>query len=179
MHTFIYKRTHCGDPNPEGQFGVPGDCMGEKRGLDFDAVIGVGGQSAKPKSLVRMVNWIGIGPHKRAEPGLRGPVVTFDHFLLFSPEGGEPAKKLAEFAPALEARLYENSKHFLMNDLSEAEQAEVEKILARAKNAPPSSADGAGPVTPSKGCRPRTPLEKSTKGCSSRPARRPAARTKC
>jgi len=179
MRTFIYKRTHCGDPDPEGRFGIHA-CMGEKRGLDFAAVIGVGGKTAKPEALVRKVNWIGIGAHESGEFNEKDgwPIITFEHFLLFSPEGGEPAMELAELAPELAARLYADSKHFLMNDLSETEQGEVEKILARAKHAPPS-ADGAAPVTTSKGCLSRTPPEKSIKGCSSRPAPRPAARTKC
>jgi len=169
MRTLIYKRTHKGDPDPEGRFGIHG-CMKRVRAWPFEAVIGVGGIGAEPKShgLDRKVNWIGIGAHKTGAENRDGwPIVTFDHFLLFSPEGGEPARELAELAPALAARLYENSKHFLMNDLRPLEQGEVEKILALAEKAPLSSADGAGPVTTSGGCVPRAPPAKSIKGCSS------------
>lgn len=88
MRTLIYKRTHPGDPDAEGRFGIQ-DCMGRVRTWGFDAVIGVGGIGAEPEShgLARKVNWIGIGPHKRVETGKRGPVVTFDHFLLFESDG--------------------------------------------------------------------------------------------
>ena len=42
MRTLIYKRTHLGDPDLFGTFGI-NDCMGEVRARQFDAVIGVGG----------------------------------------------------------------------------------------------------------------------------------------
>lgn len=179
MRTLIYKRTHCGDPDPEGRFGI-NTCMGKVRTWLFEAVIGVGGISAKPKSLVRKVNWIGIGAQPSGKFDKRGdPIITFKKFLLFSPEGGEPAKELRELAPALAARLYKDSKHFLMNDLSLVEQGEVDKILALAKDADRSSAEVASPVTTSGGCVPRPPSPKAIKGCSCRLAPRPAARTKC
>jgi len=40
MNTLIYKRTHRGDPNESGVFGV-WNCMGQIRGWEFDAVIGM------------------------------------------------------------------------------------------------------------------------------------------
>lgn len=42
MRILIYKRTHVGDPDDSGRFGLY-NCMGRVRGYDFDAVIGVGG----------------------------------------------------------------------------------------------------------------------------------------
>ena len=39
MRTLIYKRTHPGDPGPEGQFGIHG-CMGQVRTWGFEAVVG-------------------------------------------------------------------------------------------------------------------------------------------
>jgi len=65
MRTLIYKRTHPGDPDGKGQFGIHG-CMGRVRTWRFEAVIGVGGTGAEPRShgLDGKVNWIGIGPHK-------------------------------------------------------------------------------------------------------------------
>ena len=79
MRTLIYKRTHHGDPDVTGQFGIY-DCMGRVRAWNFEAVIGVGGVGAEPTShgLDGKVNWIGIGPHRRAVVGKRGPIVTFD-----------------------------------------------------------------------------------------------------
>ena len=47
MRVLVYKRTHLGDPG-DGVFGSS-DCMGRVRGLKFNAVIGVGGASARPR----------------------------------------------------------------------------------------------------------------------------------
>jgi hypothetical protein len=44
MNTLVYKRTHTGDPDESGIFGIH-DCMGQVRGWNFGAVIGVGGKS--------------------------------------------------------------------------------------------------------------------------------------
>ncbi len=163
MRTLIYKRTHPGDPDAEGRFGID-DCMGQVRTWGFEAVIGVGGIGAKPEShgLARKVNWIGIGPH-RTEAGKRGPIVTFDHFLLHE-SGGPSFEKLA---PQLARRMYSKNVRKLIDSLDPGEREEIEKILALAKDAPPSSAGGASRVTTSKKCVPRTPPAKAIKGCSS------------
>lgn len=47
MRILAYKRTHTGDPDANGVFGV-NDCMGRVRSLEFDAVIGVGGLVRSP-----------------------------------------------------------------------------------------------------------------------------------
>ena len=62
MRTLIYKRTHHGDPDATGQFGIH-DCMGRGRAWDFEAVIGVGGVGPEPRSqgLDCKVNWIILG----------------------------------------------------------------------------------------------------------------------
>ena len=49
MRTLIYKRTHIGDPDATGCFGIR-DCMGSVRSHDFNAVIGVGGIGREPES---------------------------------------------------------------------------------------------------------------------------------
>ena len=49
MRTFIYKRTHKGDPDKRGRFGI-NDCMGRDRSFDFNAVIGVGGIGIQAKA---------------------------------------------------------------------------------------------------------------------------------
>lgn len=69
MRTLVYKRTHNGDPDAEGRFGIH-DCMGQVRAYGYEAVIGVGGVGDEPEEcgIARRVNWIGIGPHK-AEVG--------------------------------------------------------------------------------------------------------------
>lgn len=122
------------------------------------------------------VNWIGIGPHK-VEVEKRGPLVTFDHFLQF----GADAPGFLDLAPKLAGRMYANNVRLVMNDVSTDEQKEIEAILALAKDAPPSGADGArgvaGPAAPRpsargpavrKGgnCRPAS-VAKPVKGCSS------------
>jgi hypothetical protein len=66
-HAHLQANSH-GDPDPEtGQFGIH-DCMGRVRTWDFEAVIGVGGLSAKPRSLAGKVNWIGIGRRRGDRP---------------------------------------------------------------------------------------------------------------
>lgn len=82
MKTLVYKRTHIGDPDENGILGI-NDCLGRIRSCDFEAAIGIGGTSSHPRA-VRIngkVNWIGIGSQKGAIHG-RGPLVTFDHFVL-------------------------------------------------------------------------------------------------
>jgi hypothetical protein len=100
MRTFIYKRTHKGDPDKNGCFGI-WDCMGKDRGFHFDAVIGVGGIGAEPKAvgIDRKVNWIGIGSQKKRDSQKRGPLVTFEQFVLFEEKGVD----LRAVAPRLAA----------------------------------------------------------------------------
>lgn len=52
-------RTHNGDPDRFGRFGM-NDCMGRVRARQFDAVVGVSGIGAEPKSveIAGKVNWI-------------------------------------------------------------------------------------------------------------------------
>lgn len=73
MRTLIYKRTHTGDPDASGCFGIC-DCMGRVRAMDFDAVIGIGGigSEAKGAGIAGKITWIGIGAHKEVGDG-RGP----------------------------------------------------------------------------------------------------------
>lgn len=133
MKTLVYKRTHSGDPDEQGRFGVH-DCMGGVRGWDYEAVIGVGGTGDEPRrwGIAEKLTWIGIGPH-RAPGTLRGPLVTFDHFLYYGPKG----PRLADFAPALAEHIYGLNVRTLMN-FTELERTEVDSVLALARNAPPS-----------------------------------------
>src|SRR4051812_47342430 len=102
MRTLIYKRTHHGDPDASGRFGVY-DCMGSVRRWHYDAVIGVGGVGPEARShgLDGRVNWIGIGPHKLRVAAKWGPLVTFDHFVFYGSRGPE----LEKLAPLLAGRL--------------------------------------------------------------------------
>ena len=164
MRTLIYKRTHPGDPDAKGRFGIH-DCMGQVRSWDFKAVIGVGGISAEPEShgLDRKVNWIGIGPSTWPAPGKRGPLVTFEHFRLYDADG----PSFQKLAPQLAHRMYSKNVRVLMVDIDAGEWGKVKKILDLAIDAPSSSGDGADRVRTAKRCVPRTSSAKSIKGCSS------------
>jgi hypothetical protein len=134
MRTLIYKRTHLGDPDSSGTFGIR-DCMGQVRAWQFDAVIGIGGTGewARETGIAAKLTWIGIGPHK-THGWRRGPLVTFDHFLDLGPHG--PLFSL--LAPQLAAHMYGNNVRLVMDSLSDTERLEVSRVLQLAKTAPPS-----------------------------------------
>jgi hypothetical protein len=138
VRTFIYKRTHKRDPDSWGRFGIE-DCMGSLRSCEFDAVIGIGGICAwaRAEGISRKLNWIGIGPKKHSFSGMRGPLVTFDHFLLFEEDGVD----FHTLAPTLARRLYfAKAARFVFSDgFNRTEKAEVNRILRLAKSAPPSA----------------------------------------
>lgn len=87
MKVLIYKRTHKGDPNEEGVFGIH-DCMGRIRNGNYDAVIGIGGNSPwKGQTEIKYkINWIGLEPKKRVSLK-RGKIVVFAHFELYDEKG--------------------------------------------------------------------------------------------
>lgn len=133
MRILVYKRTHPGDPDDLGRFGIH-DCMGRVRRREFDAVIGVGGIGAESSShaLDGKVNWIGIGPRK-CERGLRGPIVTFERFVLFESRG----PSFLELAPTLSRRMYGRNARTVM-PFDPIELREVHCILKLASKAKPS-----------------------------------------
>lgn len=137
VRTLIYKRTHKGDPDASGWFGLR-DCMGRVRNMDFDCVIGIGGagSDAQLSGIAGKLNWIGVGAHKVPSNG-RGPVVWFDHFVLFDELGEE----LWKLAPKLARRMYASpGPRFKIDiDLSPAEKQEIQKILEIAKKKVASS----------------------------------------
>jgi hypothetical protein len=136
MKTLVYKRTHNGDPDVLGQFGIR-DCMKTVRAWGYEAVIGVGGIGPEPrqKGIAEKLTWVGIGPHRAGRPDR--PLVTFDHFLYF----GEDGPRVDKYAPSLASHIYGRNVRTLMS-FTGGEQAEVNSILALAKNAPPSKALG-------------------------------------
>jgi hypothetical protein len=103
-NTLVYKRTHRGDPDKSGTFGI-NDCMGRVRTWPFDAVIGVGGKmpDAGHEDIANKINWVGIKPRIAAN-GLRGPILKFEYFLLLESEGPE----LKTFAPDLFRYMFED-----------------------------------------------------------------------
>lgn len=126
MPTLVYKRTHHGDPDSLGLFGIR-DCMGSVRSWAFDWVIGVGGQGAEAESndIARKLNWIGVGAHKTYVRGMDDPIVTFDQFRDF----GTGGPLLQPIAPNLARRMYEKRARAMV-DFSPMELAEIKKILA-------------------------------------------------
>ena len=136
MRTLIYKRTHTGDPDASGHFGIC-DCMGRVRAMDFDAVIGIGGigHEAQVAAIAGKLTWIGIGAHRAISNG-RGPQVTFDKFVLFDRKG----KELSDIAPTLARRFYLNHgpRYVFDENLSDVEKVETRRILRLAQGGPSS-----------------------------------------
>ena len=138
MRTLIYKRTHTGDPDAAGRFGIHG-CMGRVRRWSFDAVIGIGGLGEEPSrhGIDGRITWIGIGPHETLAEDARGPLVTFDHFLLLDTRG----PLLYDHAPHLAKHMYDGRVRVLLEPTAK-EAKEIARILCLARNAPASSTVG-------------------------------------
>ena len=132
MRTYLYKRTHAGDPDERGRLGVY-DCIVSKRSLDFDSVIGIGGigQEAKSHNLDGKLTWIGIGRHDSDES-----ILTFDHFVLWDAAGPD----FAEIAPLLAARMLQRYAPRGLINFNAQEQLEIDQLLELAKHASPSPA---------------------------------------
>lgn len=135
-NTLIYKRTHRGDPDKSGVFGVH-DCMGQVRGWSFDAVIGIGGESprADHKDIAHKINWIGMDP-KKTKTGKRGPHVTFKYFCLYEEKGQD----LKTRAPKLFKYMFrdKNVRVVMSRSLPCNIQKEITKILRGAEKCPKS-----------------------------------------
>lgn len=127
--------THAGDPDPATGVWGGSYCMGQVRGYEFDAVIGIGGLSGKPvyHGIAARIVWVAIGPHKTGDA--REPLVTFDHFLFHGRQGAMLQRK----APNLAGHMYGGRVRVLLN-LSPIERREVDRILASASKAKPSVA---------------------------------------
>jgi len=126
----VYKRTHIGDPNPEGIFGCH-DCMRSVRAKQYDAVIGVGGVGHEPQShgIDRRITWVGVGPTRHQIDGKIHPTVSFERFFLYEANG--PA--LDSVAPSLARRMYggPDYKHhvrYVLN-LTDEERGEALRVL--------------------------------------------------
>ncbi|MDX1967462.1 MAG: hypothetical protein SFV23_09845 [Planctomycetaceae bacterium] len=138
MTTLVYKRTHPYDPNEGGVFGIE-DCMGTVRSRSFENVIGIGGICAEARShgIDRKINWIGIGASVVGRLG-RGPLIIFEHFLLLEEKG----PLLDNNYPALAERfLNPRGPRTALRSFNKTEQIEIQRILALAKDAPPSTGD--------------------------------------
>lgn len=129
MKILIYKRTHIGDPDKSGCFGVS-DCMGKVRKYNYEAVIGVGGIGSDPKyyGINGKVNLVGIDPIKINCESKRGPIVLFKQFIDYGTEG----MSLKENGPMLAKRMYENNARFIIGGMSNEENKEARNIVALA-----------------------------------------------
>lgn len=130
----IYKRTHTGDPNEDGIFGI-NDCMGKVRNRNYDAVIGIGGKRpcAGDEEIAFKINWIGITPIKYKGTD-RGSYVKFKKFYLYDEKG----ILLSEIAPNLYQYMYKdaNRRVVMSSSLPLNIFDEVLKILSLAKEQP-------------------------------------------
>jgi len=137
MRVLIYKRTHKCDPNSEGIFGNE-DCMGRIRNWNYDAVIGIGGNSPckKDYDIRHKINWIGLEP-KKIPSKKKGDLVVFSHFELYEEKG----MNIKDNFPNLFQYMYGKQKRFDMSsDLPSDVQEEVKTILDSIKDSPPSKA---------------------------------------
>ena len=134
MRVLIYKRTHKGDPDDSGCFGIF-HCMGQVRGWEFNAVIGVGGigSDAVKDRIDRKVAWIGIGRQQKCIARDGYPLWVFKRFYLKNEKG----LLLTQKAPNLAKRIL--ARYGPRVILVEANE-EINAILKLAKNSPPSPA---------------------------------------
>ena len=131
MRILTYKRTHIGDPDKSGRFGI-NDCMGKVRDFRYDAVIGVGGTGYEPRSygIDRKINWVGICPKRRScVQGYRAGVIEFEHFVLLDSDG----PLLQSLAPNLAGKIY-CGRRYILDSYSEVERAEAIAIIEWARN---------------------------------------------
>ncbi len=136
MRVLIYKRTHKGDPDENGNFGIH-DCMGRIRDWNYDAVIGIGGKTTwKGHNIKCKINWIGLEPRKAfLHKSGRGHVILFAHFKLYE-EAGE---NIEEHYPNLFDYMYKSRKRFdFSSNLPENVYKEVMQILNSIKDCPAS-----------------------------------------
>jgi hypothetical protein len=127
LNILIYKRTHIGDPDHRGLFGI-NDCMGRVRNLKVDAVIGVGGIGNEPKThqIDKKVNWIGVSPKKQRAPlNYRGPLITFEKFLLLDDKG----PLFENLAPQLANRVYKDKARYFISKCNENDNKEAKKVI--------------------------------------------------
>lgn len=137
MRILIYKRTHKGDPDSSGIFGIQ-DCMGSIRNWDYDAVIGIGGKAPwrKDAAIKYKINWIGLGP-KQISPTNRGARVVFEHFELYEENG----LNIEDAFPNLFEYMYGNRKRFDMSpNLPANVFEEVMTIISSIRDSSPSEA---------------------------------------
>ncbi|BEU51384.1 hypothetical protein [Ralstonia pseudosolanacearum] len=129
LRILTYKRTHIGDPDWTGQFGV-NDCMGAVRNRRFDAVIGVGGMGPEPQScgIAGKLTWVGVGPRRRqGGKDWRGDIVSFKQFMLLDAKGPD----FRRIAPNLARRLFDGGARALLDGYTRIEFQEALAIVTQ------------------------------------------------
>ena len=127
MQILTYKRTHTGDPGPEGVFGV-NDCMGSVRNWKYDAVVGIGSKSPwdNSRQIAGKITWVGVGPYKTGKSGPRGnDQIAFEHFILLDGNGPD----FESIAPNLARRFYQGNARSILRSYSDTEKKEIEKLI--------------------------------------------------
>jgi hypothetical protein len=119
MRILTYKRTHTGDPDNRGVFGI-NDCMGTVRNRIFDAVVGIGSKTPWPESveIAGKVTWIGVGPFRVKSTERRGDLIAFEKFVLLDGSGPD----FESLAPNLARRFYEGGARSILNSYSKLEK---------------------------------------------------------
>lgn len=126
MRILTYKRTHVGDPDKFGRFGIH-DCMGRVRGYRYDAVIGIGGTGweARSHGIDKKITWVGIDPKRKyGGSNRRAAIIEFEHFVLFDHAG----PLLYSFAPNLANKIY-NGRRYILDSYSDSEISEAISIV--------------------------------------------------
>lgn len=169
IRILTYKRTHTGDPDRLGRFGIH-DCMGRVRDLKFDTVIGVGGVGAEPVrcGIAHKLTWVGVGARRSSHRLGRGGLVEFDHFILFDSAGPE----LIAVAPNLARLMYDRNRRFVLESYPEAAYVEALQILDMARQGADQPNADVGPS----GRRSGTIKFSVSRKCRQRPPRKPCRR---
>ncbi|WP_139198569.1 hypothetical protein [Pseudomonas indica] len=126
MRILTYKRTHTGDPDNRGVFGI-NDCMGAVRNRVFDAVVGIGSKAPwrDAKEIAGKVTWVGVGPFRMKSPTHRGDLIAFEKFVLLDGNGPD----FERMAPNLAKRFYEGKARSILNSYSKIEKEELERLI--------------------------------------------------
>ncbi|MDP4530507.1 hypothetical protein Q9252_00050 [Marinobacter salarius] len=127
MRILTYKRTHTGDPDNRGVFGI-NDCMGTVRNRVFDAVVGIGSKTPWPDAtgIAGKITWVGVGPFRMHSSMHRGDLVAFEKFVLLDAQG----PSFEQLAPNLSRRFYEGGARSILSSYSPTEKEELQSLIA-------------------------------------------------
>lgn len=126
MRILTYKRTHTGDPDNRGIFGI-NDCMGSIRNRKFDAVVGISSMHpwGDSKHISGKITWVGVGPFRFRLPDVRGDLITFERFVLL--DGDDP--NFSEISPNLARRFYIGNARSIISSYSKLEKDELNALI--------------------------------------------------